>query len=272
MKASERRGVLFKLFRDFDKVVIEDGATQVEVGLRTLNAMEQDELNVKMPGFRKSAEQFSDSGFRDEYRFSLEPMSKDGLIDLLITMERPTVAANADLAPEPSEQEEEEEAPPPSPEQVEKKAAAKERAAVARWEGERRATLVSLEIAALRDLVVERHTRGMIHIRSVQMFLDAALARMVVDPETGELLLSDDPESENYVGRLTGKARNALIEARGRFVIGLSEKDLRKAAEAPPFSSSGASPSEPAGSPGVTTETPVSSQPPSSPSTPNVDG
>lgn len=70
-----------------------------------------------------------------------------------------------------------------------------------------------------------------------------------------EPLLSDDPKSPNYFGQLTPKMLNELKKCREEFfnAIGGTEKEIRKTAEAPPFSASGDSPAETTASPGATT-------------------
>ena len=79
-------------------------------------------------------------------------------------------------------------------------------------------------------------------LQATGKFTIAQLCAVIVDPEPPNApMFSENPEAPNYFGHLQPETVDALSEARNKFFADLSEKNLRRQAEAPDFSSSGKS-------------------------------
>jgi hypothetical protein len=295
-----RAGKLFDLFLEFRPYTIEDAAGEsVNVVLRALRYDEQQRIVEQLGDIRyKARDRHDTKEMRESLAKELAPLARDRLVDTLVLFERPVVEASADMAPpvpkpvvvsaEPAAEAPVPATPPPdatepSPSAAEpsdqasaadkKPGERNEAAAVVKWEAERRQQLAEItDEATLRAMVVDRQIELAVQSEVSQRLASLQLVEMVVDPETREPLLSNNPKDDNYIGKLMPATRARFIELWREFQQDISDQNLRRAARSGPFSPSGELPKPPGDSPGATIETPSPSPPTSPVSTPGVTG
>jgi len=211
-------------------------------------------------------------------------LTREKLLDAILSLERPLATEQADLAPGAD------------PEAID--AAKKEQEAVVKWEEARKTELEGMEDKDLRTLVVDRQTRLLVNSRLLGEFMNSSLVHMVLDPETQDAMFSADafecaqcgkrsrdlsPTAEiccgqpmepvaNFIGRLAPQIREQLVEFRRQFTMKKDEKEIRKVAESNAFLPSGESATKSDDFPGAMIETQATSQPASSPSIPEGGG
>ena len=236
---------LFDLNKEFKSYTITatDGQT-MEVCVRAVDHASNMKLLQLMDEKRaeitiEMSEEKSRSGLRER----IAEQSIQSLIDGVMQLERPTVEANADLAPG------EDELTP----------AQQEAAALARWDTKRRQELAEITREALQDLLFLRQTTLMSQAKLVDAFTDIQLEQMIVDPKTFAPMLSSDRKAVNYVGKLMPATRKALMDVRQEFLDGLDEKSIRRLADDGHFLSSGESQPRLESGPPTTIESPSES-------------
>lgn len=261
---------LFDLFKEYETQTIKDDAgDEVSYAFRALDYTQHQSIIEQMDAARKEAKAKLDTqDTKDRLMEQIDEWKTDKIVDAIIDLERGTVEANADLAPgaeQPSEEER----------------AKAEKAAVEKWEAQRREELQKLigpELpdgppdVLLRKMLIERQIRALILVQTNARFLEDAVVKMVVDPETKEPMFSADPKDANHIGRLMPQTRDLIVEAWQKFINKTNEKRMRAAAKDPRFLQSGDSANKGVATPGETTETPSDSQPASLPSSPSADG
>lgn len=231
---------LFDLFREHDTFEITDErGPSIKVAFRSLDYLEQLEVMESLTTSRAEARRrFDTADYRTAIADEVSVLKVDAVITQILAIERPTAAANADLAPDGDK--------------PEKRAEIMEK-----WEADRRAELGEMAEGVVREMLVERQIRALIATFVNTRFTELSLAIMVRDPVTGEPLLSADKASPKYIGRLTPKARNRLVDIWTAFTEARSDQALRQVAESAPFSQRGESPSAATDTPAATTEIPV---------------
>jgi hypothetical protein len=252
-------GRLHQINRKSQKYLIgksEDGSTPgVEVRFRSMTYDENLDLLEYMEKRRAQARLlYNKPEHRQTILEDMIELTKDQLIDKLISIQAPVVESVADLAPNG-------EAGLSEEEKKEAEALAKKK-----WREASVAAYADMDDDAIRERLVDRHIRQLTAGRATDAFVERALVNMVIDPETRRPMLSLEPESEDYIGALDTDTRRELIGRWNDFQRGTSEKGLREAADSPDFLPSGESGKTSAGSPSDTTETSTSSPGNSSPS------
>lgn len=262
---------LFDLFRETFEFEIKDNRNRkMKVCLRSLNAIQNSTLIEDMAAHREIAKAEIDTPlFRQTFAAQLKPLTDEQVVDLILTMEEPTAAANIDLAPGVEDPEE-----TPDDEAKAKSEAEREKAALERWRTERKAELEALDGGrdVLDVMAIERQIALLTQARIATRFMDHQLVLMVVDPATQQPMLSLDPKAKNFIGALMPEVKQAIMEQRNKFAGERDDQALRKTAKKGPFSRRGRSRGRPTGSPGETTETPSTSRPTSQPSTTSASG
>lgn len=249
---------LFTMFREFEQIEIKDDTSTLSIAFRSLSYAESSEVIDIVTEERIKAREVIDTPKRKDMLLTeIKTWPQTVLIDRIIVVERPTAVSVVDLAPIDEEVRDEE---------GRRKA---EKVALERWEAERRTQLAGTETIELHRLMIERLVLGEITARANERYTRECLIRMVVDPETKAPLLSGDPDTETYIGKLTPGARMKLVEHWQAFVLKLGMKQLRSAAKSPDFFGSGGSPKSPDGSPGGTDERSLTSPLTLSSSTPS---
>lgn len=288
---------LFDLFREFAcyEIVDERHGRTSTVGMRALEYFENQQLMESIESAGTDAKKKYDTPeTRERILEDMKDVTPEQIVDAIITIEKGTVAQNADLAPSDDEGEKH-----LSPEDRKKAEEEREKQALEKWEQERRKQLLTLGDAAARNHLVELQVRALILVARGEALAVGQLVVMVQDPFCPECLkrvkrtdgkwtccdkwpppnvddpqpffkraLSNDKDKPNYIGRLMPTTRRQLNDIRLKFLTGQTDKDTRKAAEDPAFLPSGESRNEPTESRGETTATSPSSQPASQPSTP----
>lgn len=247
-KRSTTAAKLFDLFRDREEYELKDsdGKPFLTVIFQALDWQQNNRAARALDDarFRVRAE-MEKNGIRDGWKNQVADTDKSQAINIVIAYEKPTAESVADLAPNGTSEE--------NPE-----AEKKEETALEKWEKKRREELESMEVEEVHALLVERQENLYIQARALDNYMNEALAMMVIDPETGEPLLTADPDDGSgrlFVASLMPEVRQQLMRIRQEFINQRSEKAVRKGAESKDFLSSGESPSPDTATPGETTAT-----------------
>jgi len=275
---------LFKEIREFT-VVGPDGSPAFTVWMRSLDYGQNTALQREMDDVRTRVNaSLEGQGVKANLSDQTARLTREQVTQNIIDLERPLVQEQSDLAPGAD------------PEKItaHEEAVAKEKEAIAKWEETRRAELAELADKDVRELAIERQARLLANSRVINEFLDLSLVHMITQkivcdckdcvdkdgkpktrplhPVTYEEMFSDDPDDENWFGRLSQQVRDQLVSFRVQFLLKKDEKSIRAVAESGSFLPSGKSPEPPADSPGETIETPSDSQPTLPLSTPVASG
>ena len=256
-------GRLHNINRKAREFSIGQGDETVRVKFRTLTYKENLDLMEYMETERRLArEKFDTPEYRRTLSDAFAESAKPQIIEWLVSTEQPVVDGVTDLAPTTNGDE---------PETSEAKAK-REAEALEKWRANSKETYETLELDDLKSRLVERRVRNFISGQATMAFVERSLVQMVIDPETRQPLLSLDRESADYVGDLEADTRAELINRWNDMQKGLTEKDLRAAAESADFLRSGESAKPLIESPSVTVEISTGSDGPSSPSTTSASG
>ena len=211
---------------------------------------------------RAAREKFDTPDYRRTLLDAFAESTKAQIIEWLVSTEQPVVDGVTDLAPSTNGDE---------PETAEAKTK-REAEALEKWRASSKETYETLEMDDLKTRLVERRVRNFISGQATMAFVERSLVQMVIDPESRRPLLSLDRESPDYVGDLEADTRQELINRWNDMQKGLTEKDLRAAAESTDFLRSGELEKPSTESLLVTAEISTDSPGPSSPSTTNDSG
>lgn len=258
-------GRLHNINKKAREFTIGQGEDAVRVKFRTLTYKENLDLLEYMETERRAArEKFDTPEYRRTLSDAFAESTKTQVIEWLVATEQPVVEGVTDLAPDTN-------GIPDEPETPETKAK-REAEALERWRATSKETYEGLELDDLRIRLVERRVRNFISGQATMAFVERSLVQMVMDPETRQPLLSLDPKSADYVGDLEADTRQELIARWNDMQKGLTEKDLRAAAESSDFLRSGELAKPSTESPLVTAEISTVSTGPLSLSTTNDSG
>jgi hypothetical protein len=255
-------GRLHSINRKAREFTIGHGDEAVRVKFRTLGYRENLDLLEYMEVERRIArEKFDTPEYRRTLTDAFAESTKAQIIDWLIQTEQPVVEGVTDLAPNATDKPE-----------TEEERAKREADAVVRWRENSKEAYQALELDDLKLRLTERRVRSFIAGQATMAFVERSLVHMVIDPETRRPLLSLEKESEDYIGDLEPDTRQTLIDKWNEFQKGLTEKDLRAAAESSDFLRSGDSEKPSDDSPLAIAAISIDSHGPSSPSTPSGSG
>ena len=254
---------LKNLFNEGKNITLEDDDGQkVEIRVQQLRHQESIELGEQMDTFKAEVRKRVDhEDTRKTISAQYDGLSAQDLIGHIIAMEKPSARSVVDLAPAPDE-----ETKPDTVSQADWQKQREEKI-LSRWETERREGLTHSNAEILLKMLVERRVNLLVGIQVQNQFMREAFVRIVVDPESRKRLLTDsvqeaaNDEELTYIGDLTPRTWNGLVDAWNQFTDGQHEKTLRRIAESKDFLSSGKPPSASDVSPGATTESSSSSLP-----------
>lgn len=259
-------GRLHNINKKAREFTIGQGEEATRVKFRTLTYKENLDLMEYMEAERRAArEKFDTPEYRRTLSDAFAETPKAQVIEWLVATEQPVVEGVTDLAPDTNGTPAGE---PETPEAKEKR----EAEALEKWRASSKETYEGLELDDLKGRLVERRVRNFISGQATMAFVERSLVQMVVDPETRQPMLSLDPKSLDYVGDLEADTRQELINRWNDMQKGLTEKDLREAAESADFLRSGELAKPSIESPLVTAEISTGSTGPLSLSTTNDSG
>jgi hypothetical protein len=221
-------GSLHKLFKKKEIRELTDGENTVKVMIRSLTNSEEMHIQDVVRRMRDEGRKLYDTeDAREGFFIARRAQDRETVIKAILAADRRVGVDLTDLAPNGSSTMTDEE----------REIAEKE--ALDRLEAARRLVLEQKVDAELVTLMVDRDIAQAVASHGTQTLLDESMCVMILDPDTGEQQLSNDPKAENWIGNLDTQTRMLLTQLWNTLQGEKSQKILRMVAENPTSSSRG---------------------------------